>query len=89
MATLSFLLIFLANFASAQDYDRGVEAYNNGDFQIALQAWLPLAEQGDARSQFNIGWMYDNAIGVRHSEICFSGFCFQSHLLSNPIRFQI
>lgn len=69
MATLSLLLIFLANFASAQDYDRGVEAYNNGDFQIALQAWLPLAEQGDARSQFNIGWMYDNAIGVRHSDI--------------------
>ena len=68
MIILSIWLIFLPKFASAQSYERGVEAYNSGNFVIALQEWLPLAEQGDFRSQFNIGWMYDNAIGVRHSD---------------------
>jgi TolA-binding protein len=37
---------------AAQDYDNGVEAYNAGDYQTALQEWRPLAEQGDASAQF-------------------------------------
>jgi TolA-binding protein len=37
---------------AAQDYDNGVEAYNAGDYQTALQEWRPLADQGDASAQF-------------------------------------
>ena len=43
-----------------QDYDNGVEAYNAGDYQTALQEWRPLAEQGDANAQTNLGVMYKN-----------------------------
>ena len=37
--------------ATAQDYDKGVAAYNAGDYQTALQEWRPLTEQGDASAQ--------------------------------------
>lgn len=44
--------------------DDGQTAYNSGDFATALQLWRPLAEQGDARAQNNLGVMYENAKGV-------------------------
>ena len=37
---------------SAQDFQKGVEAAQAGDYQTALQEWRPLAEQGDASAQF-------------------------------------
>ena len=40
------------------DYQKGVAAYESGDFATALGEWRPLAEQGDARAQFNLGVMY-------------------------------
>ena len=46
------------------DFYKGVDAYNSGDFATALREWRPLAEQGDARAQFNLGLMYDNGEGV-------------------------
>src|SRR5206468_13089150 len=39
-------------------------AYNSGDYANALRLWRPLAEQGDARAQNNLGVMYENAKGV-------------------------
>ena len=44
--------VSLTSSSAAQDYDNGVEAYNTGDYQTALQEWRPLAEQGDASAQF-------------------------------------
>ena len=32
--------------ATAQDYDKGLEAAQSGDFEAALQEWRPLAEAG-------------------------------------------
>jgi TPR repeat protein len=50
--------------ATAQDFDKGFAAYDVGDFVTALEEWRPLAEQGDARAQSNLGWMYSNGQGV-------------------------
>lgn len=44
--------------------DDGQTAYNAGDYANALRLWRPLAEQGDARAQNNLGVMYENAKGV-------------------------
>jgi len=44
--------------------DDGQTAYNAGDYATALRLWRPLAEQGDARAQNNLGVMYENAKGV-------------------------
>ncbi len=45
-------------------FDEGVSAANSGDFRKAFEEWLPLAEQGDANAQFNLGLMYKNGQGV-------------------------
>ena len=37
----------------------GIAAYNRGDFSAALREWRPLAEQGNARAQYNLRLMYE------------------------------
>ena len=58
------LLIMLAAPISAQDFQKGLEAYRNGDYATALKEWEPLAERGNSRAQFNLGVMYDEGEGV-------------------------
>lgn len=50
--------------AIAAAIDDGQAAYNAGDYATALRLWRPLAEQGDARAQNNLGVMYENGKGV-------------------------
>ena len=40
---------------AAQDFEPGVEAANAGNYAAALQEWRPLAEQGYASAQYNLG----------------------------------
>ena len=56
--------MILAGPLAAQDYDKGLAAYDAGDYATALQEWRPLAERGDANAQSNLGFMYDNGRGV-------------------------
>lgn len=58
------ILFLLATPAAAQDYNKGAKAYARGDFSAALQEWRPLAEQGNASAQFNLGQMYFLGRGV-------------------------
>jgi TPR repeat protein len=58
------LVLSSGSVATAQDFDKGLVAYNAGDFVTALEEWRPLAEQGDAAAQYNLGWMYENGNGV-------------------------
>ena len=50
------------------DYQKGVAAAQSGDFATALREWKPLAEQGHADAQFNLGFMYDNGEGVPQND---------------------
>ncbi len=45
-------------------FDEGVAAYNRGDYATALREFRPLAEQGDAAAQHNLGLMYHIGQGV-------------------------
>ena len=47
-----------------QSFQRGLEAYERGDFEAALREWRPLAEQGLAEAQYRLGEMYGNDEGV-------------------------
>ena len=49
----------------SQDFQVGFDAYNRGDYALALREFTPLAEQGDADAQFNLGLMYRNGEGVQ------------------------
>jgi len=46
------------------DFQAGVDAYNQGDYATAVKEWRPLAEQGDANAQFNLGQMHRKGQGV-------------------------
>ncbi len=57
-------LVFTLLAPAWADYQAAGHAYNRGDFDTALKEWRPLAEQGDADAQFNLGVMYDMGLGV-------------------------
>ena len=48
-----------------QQFKQGLESAKKGDYQTAFKLWLPLAEQGDANTQFNLGNMYYEGKGVK------------------------
>jgi TPR repeat protein len=58
------LTLLVGTPASAADFQKGVTAYESGDYATALREWTPLAEQGYASAQTNLGVMYDNGRGV-------------------------
>ena len=60
---LTILLTYSASVYSV-DFQDGLDAYNSGDYVAALEEWRPLAEQGDAAAQNNLGLMYRNGRGV-------------------------
>ena len=46
------------------NFNKGLAAYQSGDYATALREWRPLAEQGHDYAQNNLGWMYHNEQGV-------------------------
>ena len=46
------------------DYQKGLDAAQNGNYTAALKEWRPLAEQGHSESQFVLGLLYRNGKGV-------------------------
>jgi TPR repeat protein len=60
-ATLCLTLAVLlgsAGVSVSQDFQKGVDAYDRGDYATALREWTLLAEQGNVGAQFNLGQMY-------------------------------
>ena len=56
---LSLFAISGSAFASFED---GLKAFENQNYQVAYQEWLPLAEQGHPEAQFYIGLMHYYAL---------------------------
>ncbi|RPH74496.1 sel1 repeat family protein, partial [bacterium] len=46
------------------DFNAGENAYHRGDYATALREWQPLAKQGHAVAQYNLGLLYANGQGV-------------------------
>jgi len=61
---LAFLLSFIMIFSASADYRDGQDAYAAGKFEVAVLEWLPIAEGGDAKAQYNLGWMHANGKGT-------------------------
>lgn len=64
---LTILLALAVHLAHA-DFAAGLRAYEGKDYATALKEWLPLAEAGDAASQFNLGLMYLDGVGVPQND---------------------
>ena len=63
LLSLTFLFLF-SSVVFGDDYQDGFDAYNRQDYKTAYKLWLPLAEQGHAKAQSNLGLMYDKGHGV-------------------------
>jgi uncharacterized protein len=64
------LVAALVGPASAQDWQKGLAAYDRGDYAAALREWRPLAEQGHAKAQNNLGGgMYEKGQGVPRDKV--------------------
>lgn len=61
---LAFVAFVLAAPALAGPFEYGLEAARRADYATVMRFWRPLADQGDARAQFNLGLMYANGRGV-------------------------
>ena len=61
---IAVVLILSASVVQSADFQKGLDSYNKGDFKIAYNEWNQLAEQGDPRAQYNLGFMYTNGEGV-------------------------
>jgi TPR repeat protein len=60
----AFLSLFVLSLSAQADFNAGHAAYKKGDYATAIKEWLPLAEKGDARSQFFIGSLSYHGFGV-------------------------
>ena len=60
------LAVFLgsAGMSWSADFQKGLTAYDSGDYATARREWKPLAEQGDAGIQSVVGNMYAYRKGV-------------------------
>ena len=70
-ATLCLTLAVLFGSAGGSwgaDFQKGLTAYKSGDYATAMREWMPLAKQGNAGAQSNLGAMYYLGLGVPQDE---------------------
>ena len=60
------LLVVRSLYAQGQpgDFERGMQALQAGNYAEAYCLWRPLADQGHAEAQYNVGWLYANGNGL-------------------------
>lgn len=62
--TLLIVALLLPAAGHAGDVQKGLDAYNVGDYETSLTECQPAAEAGDAAAQFCVGRLYANGFGV-------------------------
>ena len=58
------LIITSVRYSNAADFQKGLKAYDAGDYASARREWSVLAEQGNATAQVIMGVMYYEGKGV-------------------------
>ncbi len=66
--TAIVLVLYFAAPVAAGPFEDAVEAHSRGDSQKALRLIRPLANDGDAVAQFNLGLMYATGQGVQQDD---------------------
>jgi TPR repeat protein len=61
---ISTLLMTLASPIGAQNFKKGIKAYQAGDYTTAIMEWRPLAMTGNSGAQFLLGATYEYGHGV-------------------------
>ena len=68
ISTALVLACLAAPAATAQYFEDGLAAYNRGDYAVALKGLEPLANTGEARSQYYLAFMYLRGKAVAQSD---------------------
>ena len=63
------LSIFCLTVPAWADFQAGMTAYDREDYATALREWQPLAEQGDALAQYQVGMLYRKGRGVPQDDV--------------------
>ena len=58
------LLLLLSACGRESEFDLAVDAFEAGNYDTALAGFTALAQRGDAKSQNNLGIMYERGLGV-------------------------
>jgi uncharacterized protein len=58
------IVVLFGSVGCSNNLQKGLSAYNRGDYATALREWEPLAKQGNAGAQYNLGLMYRMGTGV-------------------------
>src|SRR5262245_33191412 len=60
----AILVLSIVTSVWAGPFEEAIAAYNREDYASALQLLRPLAESGNVRAQFLLGFMYEGGMGV-------------------------
>jgi TPR repeat protein len=61
---LNFVVFQSVIFAQQDRFESGLASKDRGHYATALRAWIPMAESGNAEAQNNVGYMYEEGLGV-------------------------
>ena len=66
MRRIGFAVILLVSLSAPAwaDFEEGFAAFERADYATAIREFLSLAEQGHAKAQFHLGFMYHQGQGV-------------------------
>ncbi len=65
---LSLLFVIFSSNSCFAGFTEGVAAYQAGNLLLAVKEFRAAAQQGHSDSQFNLGLMYEQGIGVTKDE---------------------
>jgi hypothetical protein len=71
-------ILLIAAGPAFADYDQGLIAFSNGEFDTAIKEFRTLAERGDPGAQFMLGVMYFNGFGVTQDNRVAAIFFYQA-----------
>ncbi len=69
MKKLVVAFALLSSLSAHAGFQEAIQAYYAGDYDKALQEYQAIAEQGDARGEFGIGYMHHYGHGVPRNQI--------------------
>ncbi len=58
------LIIFISSYSFGNDFQEGLDAIHETNYEKALKKLMPLAARGHAAAQYNLGVMYEWGNGV-------------------------
>ena len=69
LAGVAGVAVLLFSSSAWADFGDGMNAFRAGDYSQAVAEWMPLAEDGHAKAQNNVAYLYARGFGVSEDKI--------------------